>query len=124
MSSGNLSGVNMTFKRSLEEFIAVDDEMKKMSAESKELRKNKKILEDAISNHMVDNDLEEQSFEQSRVKVFKKKTSSNSFTRANVTECALLLLGSEKCDALIKMIDGLKETTESTGIKRIKGEQS
>lgn len=116
----NIDSVGMTFKRSLEEFLAVDDEIKKMSGESKELRKNKKILEDAISTHMLDNQLEEESFETSRVKVFHKKSSSNAFTKSNVHDCALTLFGAERAGSLVRMIEELKETTESSGIKRLR----
>lgn len=116
----NLDAVGMTFKRSLEEFLSVDDEMKRISNDSRELRKNKKILEDAISTHMIQNKLEERSFETSKVKVFKKKSAKNSFTKANVQQCAKTLFGAEGADSLSKMIEGLREITESAGIKRVK----
>lgn len=111
----------MSFKRSLEEFIAVDDEIKNMARESKELRRNKQILEEPISTHMLDNGLEEQSIEISGVKVCKKKSSCNMFTKANVAQCALTLFGSEITDALIQMIEDLKETTEKKYTCRIVG---
>lgn len=112
--------VDMSFTRSLQEYIAVDDEIKRLSTEAKGLRKNKNVLEDAISSHMLDNELDEGKCEDATVRVVKKKKSTNTFTRSNVQQCALTLLGAEKTDALVRMIDDLKETTESHGIKRLR----
>jgi len=112
--------VEMSFTRSIGEFVAVDDEIKRVTQEAKELRKNKRVLEDAISEHMISNDLEEGRFETTALRVVKKNKSTNAYTRANVRECAMTLLGSEKTEALLKMVDELKQTTESNGIKRIR----
>ena len=116
----NLSTVDMSFARSVEEFIAVDDEIKRIAQEAKELRKNKTVLEGAISSHMLDNELDEGRFEESTVKVVKKRKCSNAFTKSNVLQCALTLFGSERADSLVKMVEDMQETTESHGIKRLR----
>lgn len=116
----NLGTVDMSFTRSLEEYIAVDDEIKRLSTEAKELRKNKNVLEDSISSHMLENELDEGRIQEATVRVVKKKKTTNTFTRSNVQQCALTLLGAEKTEALVRMIDDLKETTESHGIKRLR----
>lgn len=118
--SPDLGTVDMSFARSLGEYIAVDDEILKLSTEAKELRKNKHVLEEAISSHMLDNELDEGKFEDATVRVVKKKKTTNTFTRSNVQQCALTLFGAEKTDALVRMIDDLKETTECHGIKRLR----
>lgn len=115
--------VSMSFTRSLGEFLAVDDEIKRVSQEAKELRRNKTVLEDAISCHMLDNDLDEGKFEASTVRVVKKQKSNNAFTRSNVQQCALTLFGAESAESLLRMIDDLKQTTESHGIKRMRCEK-
>lgn len=112
------STVEMSFTRSIGEFVAVDDEIKRVTQEAKELRKNKRVLEDAISEHMISNDLEEGRFESSALRVVKKNKSTNAYTRNNVRECAMTLFGSESTEALLKMIDDMKQTTELNGIKR------
>lgn len=116
----DLGTVDMSFTRSLEEYIAVDDEIKRLSTEAKELRKNKNVLEDSISSHMLENELDEGRIQEATVRVVKKKKTTNTFTRSNVQQCALTLLGAEKTEALVQMIDDLKETTESHGIKRLR----
>lgn len=109
-----------SFVRNLEEFINLDDLIKKKSEEARGLRHSKATLEECISAHMLDHELDEGTFETSTIRVVKKKKVTNAFTRSNVQQCALSLFGAEGAASLLRKIDDLKETTESRGIKRIR----
>lgn len=119
-AGGGDGSVEMSFTRSLKEFVAVDDEIKRVSQEAKELRKNKRVLENAISLHMINNELDEGRVDTSALRVVQKKKTTNAYTRANVSECALTLFGSESAEKLLCMIDDMKQTKESHGIKRVR----
>lgn len=109
-----------SFERNIEEFITLDDEIKKNSEEARGLRHEKAALEECISAHMLDHELDEGTFETSTIKVVKKKKVTNALTRSNVQQCARSLFGAEGAASLLRKIDDLRETTESHGIKRIR----
>lgn len=109
-----------SFARNLEKFVTLDDEIKKKSEEAKKLRNNKAALEESISTHMLDHELDEGTVDGSTVRVVKKKKVTNALTRSNVQQCAQTLFGAEGADSLLRKIDDLRETTESHGIKRIR----
>lgn len=112
----------MSFETSLRTYVEIDDELKRVAAEAKTLRKNKAALESAISSHMIDREIGEQTcLDASRVKIYTKKSTKSAFNRAGVHECAQLMFGTDKADALLALIDEKKDVTESTGLKRIGG---
>lgn len=120
MDDSTAAGYDTSFARNLEKFVTLDDEMKKKSEEAKTLRNNKAALEQSISAHMLDHELDEGTVDGSTVRVVKKKKVTNAFTRSNVQQCALTLFGAEGAESLLRKIDDLRETTESHGIKRIR----
>lgn len=109
----------MSFETSLRTYVEIDDELKSVSEEAKVLRKNKAALEAAISAHMIENDIpEHRCRDTSKIKIYTKKSTKTAFNKAGVYECAQLMLGSEKAEALIALIEDKKNVTESTGLKR------
>ena len=109
-----------SFQKSLNKYVQIDDELKRVSDEAKELRKNKMDLGTRISAHMVENDMGEQPcVDNSRVKIYTKKSTKNYFNRAGVFECAHELFGPDNANKLISSIDEKKEISESTGLKRL-----
>lgn len=109
----------MSFETSLTTFIEIDDELKRVAEEAKILRKNKAALEEAISTHMVENDIgEHPCMDTSRVKIFTKKSTKNAYNKAGVYECAQIMLGSEKAQNLISLLEDKKDVRESFGLKR------
>ena len=120
MDASTAAARDTSFARNLENFVTLDDEIKKKSEEAKKLRNNKAALEESISTHMLDHELDEGTVDGSTVRMVKKKKVTNAFTRSNVQQCALALFGAEGADSLLRKIDDLKETTESHGIKRIR----
>ena len=106
-----------SFKRSVEQFITLDDKIKSITQEARGLRQSKHALEDAISTHLLDNDAHPHGA--IPVKVVTKKKVTNAFTRSNVEDCALHLFGADGAEKLMQQIEELKETTESHCIKRL-----
>lgn len=110
----------MSFETTLRTYVEIDDELKRVASEAKALRKNKAALESAISSHMVDHEIGEHTcLDTSRVKIYTKKSTKSAFNKDGVHECAQLLFGSEKAEALLALIEDKKDVTESTGLKRI-----
>lgn len=110
----------LSFEMSLRTYVEIDDELKRISSEAKSLRSNKAALESAISSHMVDNEINEHKcLDTSRVKIYTKKSSKSAYNKAGVYDCAQILFGSEKADALLARIEERKNVTESTALKRI-----
>lgn len=111
----------MSFENTLDNYLKVDDRLKKIADEAKQLRKNKTDLENLISKHMVDNDIgEHHCCDSSRIKIYTKKSTKSSYNRGCVYECALTLLGEDKAQTLVSMIDDRKEVKSSTGLKRLR----
>lgn len=111
----------MTFETDLQVFTEIDDELRRVAEEVKTLRNDKLALEQSISAHMVENQIEEHEChdKDTKIKIFTKKSSTNTFTKPIVYECAQILFGADKAESLVKMIDDRRETKESTGIKRM-----
>ena len=110
---------DMSFETSLTTFVEIDDELKRVSEEAKVLRKNKAALEEAISTHMVQHDIgEHMCTDESRVKIFTKKSTKSAFNKAGVYECAQTMFGSDKAANLIALIEDKKDVQESLGLKR------
>lgn len=112
----------MDFESSLNTFVEIDDELKRVAEEAKVLRKNKATLEAAISSHMVENDIgEHRCIDASRIKIFKKKSTKSAYNKAGVFECAQILVGSDKATRLVAMLEEKKHVEESFGLKRTGG---
>ena len=110
----------VSFETTLKTYLEIDDELKKIAAEAKILRKNKSALEAAISTHMVENDIgEHRCTDTSRIKIFTKKSTKSAYNKSGVYECAQVMLGSDKAAALISMLEEKKDVRESTGLKRM-----
>lgn len=110
----------MSVQNTVKSFTEIDDELKRVAEEIKSLKANKISLENDISSHMDLNELDEiDCSDNTKVKKYTKKSVSNVFKKANVEECSLLLFGSERTEALIKMIEEKKEVRESIGLKRM-----
>ena len=106
-------------------FAEIDDEIKRVRNEIKTLRSNKVSLENDISSHMNNNQIEEiDCADDTKVKKYTKKSISNVYKKENVQECALLLIGEDRTNALLKMIEDKKEVRETTGIKRMKRQRN
>lgn len=107
-------------EKNIQAFSNIDDEMKKLSEELKVLRQNKGSLEATISSEMTENSIEEVVCEdETKVKVYTKRSTKNAFKKPNVQSCAIKLFGEDNADALVKMIEQMQETEESTGLKRL-----
>ena len=108
------------FEGKLKTFVEIDNELKRVANEVKELKQSKLDLENSLSEHMVHHEIEEHScMDNTKVKVYTKKSSSNVFTKPIVYECALTLFGQDQADALVKLVEERKEVRESTGLKRM-----
>lgn len=110
----------MSVENTVRTFTEIDDELKRVAEEIKSLKANKISLENDISSHMDRNELDEMDCsDNTKVKKYTKKSVSNVFKKPNVEECALLLFGADRTEALIKMIEEKKEVRESVGLKRM-----
>jgi len=110
----------MSLENDIKTFANIDDEIKRLSEEMKVLRSNKGSLESTISNKMNEHSIEEVSCEDNtKVKVYTKRSVTNAFKKANVKSCATSLFGEDKAEALVKMIEDMQEVQESTGLKRL-----
>lgn len=110
----------MSLENNIKTFASIDDEMKRMSVEMKQLRTNKTTLEENISNEMTQQEIDEVSCQDdTKVKMYTKKKTSNPFKKPNVESCAVKLFGEDKAKLLVKMIEDMQETEESTGLKRL-----
>lgn len=110
----------MSLESRIKTYVEIDDELKRVADEVKILKSNKVALEEDISNQMVQHHIQELDCkDQTKVKVYTKKSSPNVFTKPNVIECAITLFGSDKTDELVNLIEERKRTKETTGIKRM-----
>jgi len=110
----------MPLDNNLKTFVQIDNELKRVAEEVKALKANKVALEEDISTQMVHNQIEELDCkDQTKIKIYTKKSCPNVFTKPNVFECAVTLFGSEKAEALVKLVEERKKTKETTGIKRM-----
>lgn len=109
-----------SFEGKLKTYVDIDNELKRVAQEVKELKQNKTDLEHYLSDHMVNHEIEEHScMDNTKIKVYTKKSSSNVFTKPIVHECAMTLFGQENADKLVKLVEEHKEVRESTGLKRM-----
>jgi len=110
----------MSLESSIKTFVQIDDELKRVATEVKVLRGNKVALEQTISEQMIQNHIEELDCrDNTKLKVYTKKSNPNVFTKSNVSECATLLFGEDRAEQLVNSIEERKETKESCSIKRM-----
>jgi len=112
--------LKMSLETRINTFVELDDELKRVADEVKVLKTNKTALEEAISTQMVQHHIEELACkDDTKVKVYTKKSSPSVFTKPNVMQCAATLFGAEKADALVELIEQRKVTKETVCIKRM-----
>ena len=110
----------MPLDTNLRTFVEIDNELKRVAEEVKALKANKVALEEDISTQMVQNQIEELDCkDQTKVKIYTKKSCPSVFTKPNVFECAVTLFGREKAESLVKLIEERKKTKETVCIKRM-----
>ena len=108
------------FEGRLRTFVEIDDELKRVANEVKKLKQSKVDLETALSEHMVQNEIIEHScMDNTKIKVYTKKSTSNVYTKPVVYECATTLFGASQADALVRLVEEQKEVRQSTGLKRM-----
>lgn len=110
----------MSLESNIKTYTTIDDEIKRVRAEVKKLRTNKTSLEQHISSEMTQKELEEVSLQdETKIKMVTKTKKSNPFKKDNVMKCAVQLFGEEQSASLVKMIEELQQTSETTCIKRM-----
>jgi len=110
----------MSLETNIKTYATIDDEIKRIRGEVKKLRTNKTSLEQHISSEMTQKELEEVSLQdETKIKMVTKTRKTNPFKKDNVMKCAVVLFGEEKSASLVKMIEELQETAESTCLKRM-----
>ena len=99
-------------------FFKLDDELKGVSQEIKDLRSNRWSMEGRIAKHMHENGIPETISPSGKIKVYKSKNSSP-MNKALVEEAATELFGSDQAARLMKHIEGKRDVVEKIRIKRV-----
>lgn len=98
-------------------FFRVDDELRGVSEEIKDLKSSKSKLESRIARHMHDNDIPETISPAGKIKIYKSKT-IGPMNKALVEEAAAELFGADQAARLMKHICGKRGVVEKIKIKR------
>lgn len=113
-----MSSSNEEFATIVQKFIDIDDQLKSVGSQVKDMKTNKQTLEKRIMEHMESNDIPETSIKSDKIKLLKTKSSSP-FNKNIVLESAVELFGQGEADRLLAHIENKKEFIEKNKIKRL-----
>lgn len=99
-------------------FFKLDDELRGVSEEIKDLRSNRSSMEGRIAKHMHENGIPETISPSGKIKVYKSKSSSP-MNKALIEEAATELFGADQAARLMKHVEGKREVVEKIRIKRV-----
>ena len=99
-------------------FFKLDDELRGVSDEIKDLRSSRSSMEGRIAKHMHENGIPETISPSGKIKVYKSKSSSP-MNKALVEEAATELFGADQAARLMKHVEGKREVVEKIRIKRV-----
>ena len=99
-------------------FFKVDDELRGVSEEIKDLKSSRSSLEGRIARHMHENGIPETISPSGKIKVYSSKSSAP-MNKALIEEAATELFGGAQAARLMKHIEGKRGVTEKIRIKRV-----
>lgn len=99
-------------------FFKLDDELRGVSEEIKDLKSSKSSLEGRIARHMHENGIPETISPSGKIKIFKSK-SIKPMNKSLVEEAATELFGSDQAARLLKHIGEKRGVVEKMKIKRV-----
>lgn len=118
MDTGSSNNNDQEFAGHVDVFFKLDDELKGVSEEIKDLKSNRSSVEGRIAKHMHENGIPETISPSGKIKVYKSKSSSP-MNKALVEESATELFGADQAARLMKHIEEKREVTEKIKIKRV-----
>jgi hypothetical protein len=114
----NASDNDEEFVGNVNVFLKVDDELRGVSEEIKDLKCSRSSLEGRIARHMHDNGIPETISPSGKIKVYSSKTSSP-INKALIEEAATELFGEDQAARLVKHIEEKRGVTEKIKLKRV-----
>lgn len=99
-------------------FFKLDDELRGVSEEIKDLKPDRLSMEGRIAKHMHENGIPETISPSGKIKVYKSKSSSP-MNKALIEEAATELFGADQAVRLMKHMEGKREVVEKIRIKRV-----
>lgn len=118
METGNTNNYHQDFAGHVDVFFKLDDELRGVSKEIKDLKSNKLSVEERIATHMHEHDIPETISSSGKIRVYKSKSSSP-MNKALVEKSATELFGADQSARLMKYIEEKREVTEKIKIKRV-----
>lgn len=101
-------------------FFKLDDELKGVSEEIKDLKSSRSSIEGRIARHMQENGIPETISSSGKIKVYKSKSSAP-MNKALIESAASELFGADQAARLMKHIEGKRGVVEKVKIKRVSG---
>ncbi|CAM9214189.1 unnamed protein product [Ectocarpus sp. 4 AP-2014] len=99
-------------------FFRLDDELKGVSKEMKDLRSKRSSLEGRIARHMHENGIPETISQSGKIKVYKSKSMAP-MNKALVEQAATELPGADYASRLMKHVEEKRGVVEKIRIKRV-----
>lgn len=116
----NNSTENQEFAGHVDVFFKLDDELKGVSEEIKDLKSSRSSMEGKIARHMQENGIPETISPSGKIKVFKSKSSAP-MNKALIEASANELFGADQAARLMKHIESKRGVVEKVRIKRVSG---
>ena len=110
--------MDQEFAGHVDVFFKLDDELRGVSEEIRDLRSSRSSMEGRIARHMHENGIPETISQSGKIKVYKSKSISP-MNKALVEEAASELYGAESAARLMKHIQEKREVVEKIRIKRV-----
>lgn len=118
MDAAMNSNDDRDFAGHVDVFFKLDDELRGVSEEIKDLKSNRSSMEGRIAKHMHENGIPETISPSGKIKVYKSKSSSP-MNKALIEEAATELFGADQAARLMKHVGGKREVVEKIRIKRV-----
>lgn len=118
MEPSTTNGMDQEFAGHVDVFFKLDDELKGVSEEIKDLRSNRSSMEGRIARHMHENGIPETISQSGKIKVYKSKSMAP-MKKALVEEAATELSGADYASRLMKHIEEKRGVVEKIRIKRV-----
>jgi hypothetical protein len=104
----------------IETYIEIDEELANVAKETKELRKNKKLLEERITEYMVAQHMPIYRFQDGSGLSLKKTKTKETLSKKYILEFAQKKLGSSAATTFVNEMEASREEKEHVTIKRNK----
>ena len=118
-STGDKDGTrDLEFAGHVDVFFKLDDELKGVSEEIRDLKSSRSSMETRIARHMQENGIPETISPSGKIKVYKSKCSAP-MNKALIEGAATELFGADQAARLMKHIESKRGVVEKLRIKRV-----